>query len=339
MNRSERAAAFSDWLNQGFNGHTLFLVDDIDAIQESAEMTNALAYQANTIIYTGRNPYAFPNRRKKEEEVPLLDSDEIVLLLKRTVEQSSVSSRRIKYSEPDLTAVAEILLGHPLATCNAVYFMTQELSHARRGISPITRFIDIFSSDQWELRKNFLQFKPHSGVSVMQSFELSLKRIQQEQSLSSPFLQIAAFLTNEALDLRDFFLIERPWIAEFQPELPNHSIFTISEISLTKCLGSLEGTSLLMSSSHSDTLSLHPVWLECLRQRVEHPGRLQILRQIVLLIRVSLARNEEVELMTNFLDNCHSICKAFRISEQELEPSLPVCQQLESIRKAHTGLA
>jgi hypothetical protein len=339
MSRSERVAAFSDWLNRGSNDHTLFLIDDIDAIHDPAEMTNALSYQANTVIYTGRNPYAFPTKRKKEEEVPLLSSEETVLLLKRTIEQSSLSSRRIIPSEQDLTAVADILQGHPLAACNAVYFMTQELSYAIRTPSPIKRFIEMFSLDQWELRKDFLEFKPHSGVSVMESFELSLQRIQEKQSLSSRILQIAAFLTNEILDFREFFLISRPWIVEFQDEIPNHSLFTISETTLAKCLRSLEGTSLIMSSSPVDKLRLHPVWVECLRQHVKHPGRLRILSQITLLIRVSLARNEDVELMARFLDNCQSAAKAFRISEQELEPSPPVCQRLESIRQAYTGLA
>lgn len=330
MSRSERVAAFSDWLNRGSNDHTLFLVDDIDAIQDPAEMTNALSYQANTIIYTGRNPYAFPTKRKREEEVPLLTSEETVLLLKRTIEQSSLSSRRIIPSEQDVTAVAKILQGHPLAACNAVYFMTQELSYGIRTPSPMKRFIEIFSSYQWELRNDFLEFKPHSGVSVMESFELSLQRIQEEGSLSSRILQIAAFLTNDVLDFREFFIISRPWIVEFQDEIPNHSLFTIGETTLAKCLRRLEGTSLIMSSSLVDTLRLHPIWVECLRQRVKHPGRLRILRQIILLIRVSLAQNQNVELMTGFLNNCQSIAQAFRISEQELEPSPQVCQRLES---------
>jgi hypothetical protein len=336
MSRSERVAAFSTWLNRGSDDHTLFLVDDIDAIQDAAEMTNVLSYQANAIIYTGRNPYAFPTKRKREEEVPLLDSEETVLLLKRTIEQSSLASRRIIPSKQDLTAVAEILQGHPLAACNAVYFMTQELSYAIKIPSPIKRFIQIFSSDRWELRKDFLEFKPHLGVSVMESFELSLRRIQEEQSLSSRILQIAAFLTNEVLDFREFFLVNRPWIVEFEDEIPNHSLFTISETTLAKCLRSLEGTSSIMSSSPFDPLHLHPVWVECLRQRVRHPGRVRILSQIILLIRVSLARNEEVELMTRFLTNCQRIAEAFQISNQTLEPSPPVGQRLESIRQAHT---
>jgi hypothetical protein len=314
-------AAFSDWLNRGSNDHTVFLVDDIDAIKDPAEMTSALSYQANTIIYTGRNPYALVTKRKREEEVPLLTSEDTALLLKRTIEQSSLSSRRIIFSEQDLTAVAKILQGHPLAACNAVYFMTQDLSYSIRTPSPMKRFIEIFSSDQWESRKDFLEFKPHSGVSVMESFELSLQRIQEEGSLSCQILQIAAFLTNDVLDFREFFIIRRPWILGFQDEIPNHDLFTISETTLAKCLRRLEGTSLIMNSSLVDPLRLHPVLAECLRQRVEHADRLRILRQIILLIRVSLAEKKDVQLMTGFLDNCQSIAQAFRISEQELEPS------------------
>ena len=321
MSRSERVEAFSDWLNRGSNDRTIFVVDDIDAIKDPAEMTNALSYQANTIIYTGRNPYALATKRKREEEVPLLTSEETIVLLKRTIEQSSLSSRRIIFSEQDLTAVAKVLQGHPLAACSAIYFMTQDLSYRIRTPSPMKRFIEIFSSDQWELRKDFLEFKPHSGVSVMESFELSLQRIQEEGSLSSRILQIAAFLTNDVLDFREFFVISRPWIVGFQDEIPNHDLFTIGETTLVKCLRRLEGTSLIMNSSLVDPLRLHPVWAECLRQRVEHADRLRILRQIILLIRVSLAEKKDVQLMTGFLDNCQSIAQAFRISEQELEPS------------------
>ena len=333
LGQTERIAVFHEWLGMDPNRGALFLVDDIDTLSAADEENSVLSLRVNAILYTGRNPNAFPLIAKIENDVQELAMDETILLMRNIVRQSSLSFQRIKPSDADLTAIAHSLHGHPLAACNAVTFIAQTLAHIP-GQSPAHQFIEMTSSTDWELRKEFLVFKPHSGSSIMDNFELSMRWKGEDASLTSRVLQIAAFLNSGSLDFRDFLHIQRPWMADLAEDVPNHSLFGIARSHLASCVRNLRSSSALLYRPDTDKLEIHPIWLECLRQRVGDPGRRRILRQVVLLIRVSLARREHMDLMEQFLDNCKQIAQSFRMNVHDLAPSSPICRQLAKLQKS-----
>jgi hypothetical protein len=129
-------------------------------------------------------------------------------------------------------------------------------------------------------------------------------------------------------------LRDRPWLSAVEAEVPNVGLFRLDESLFDKLLHDLVNTSALIFLDDG-TLKIHTLLQEYLRQRVGHPGRLRILRQIYLLAYISVKLDEDTTIMQQFKDNCIKIAEAFRITANDIAPSQEVMQIIENYRQRH----
>jgi hypothetical protein len=101
-------------------------------------------------------------------------------------------------------------------------------------------------------------------------------------------------------------------------------------------MGHLVNTSALIFLDDG-TLKIHPLLQEYLRQRVGHPGRLLILRQIYLLAHASVKLDEDTTIMQQFKDNCIKIAEAFRITANDIALSQEVMQIIDNYKQRHNA--
>jgi hypothetical protein len=258
---------------------------------------------------------------------------ELVNLMTRTLRAASLARNPLDISSTNLEKVAHIVQGHSMAACRAVQFICQRLA-LNPGADPTARFLNSFTSGDWETRKAFLEFRSIPGRSLAEVFEVSLKRLRESEQLASRLLHFAAFLSETVQHFRVFMLRDRPWLSAVEAEVPNVGLFRLDGSLFDKLLHDLVNTSALIFLDDG-TLKIHTLLQEYLRQRVGHPGRLRILRQIYLLADISVELGEDTTIMQQFKDNCIRIAEAFRITVNDIAPSQEVMQIIDNHKQTH----
>ncbi|KAK5042941.1 hypothetical protein LTR84_011997 [Exophiala bonariae] len=306
MTLSERANALIAWLGDEESRPPLFLIDDLDALKSMSNLTSILPSTAQTIIYTGRDPYMFvdPPGDIAMFSIDKMDLDETVEIMQRVLKSLPPGSRLPTISEQALKQTATLLDGHPLAAYT--------------------------NNPDWESRLAFIDFKPRPGRSIREVFEVSLNRLEHGSPVASQLLHIAAFLSGSGLDFIKFLRLDRPWISKLEAGLPQVELFTTKTAARRVFLNQLESTSSFTCNATDGTLMIPQLWLECLRQRVRHPGRIRILRQLCLLAKASIFLQKNGDVVRPYLGNCMEIARSFRISEAEINYSDDdICQLLQ----------
>ena len=182
-------------------------------------------------------------------------------------------------------------------------------------------------------RKQFLDYKPHFGFSIMESFEVSLQRIRRYKEPAQKFLELIGFLSNSdtSLDFGVFLSIIHPWLAEVRDNLPDYETFATDEARQGDYLTELENVSIGLRSSLTGPLRLHPLWIECIQQRAGEEGRIRWLQQILLLCHESWVRGEQAAMMP-FFEKCLQEVERFQIDIGEFaEPETAIERWLEDV--------
>jgi hypothetical protein len=339
LSRQERVEAFVSWLSELSSTASVLLFDDVDALADMQGVAWAIGSCAHTVLFTSRNPSVLESlcESAHRDGCPYQISDmsiqELVNLMTHTLRAASLARNPLDISSTNLEKVADIVQGHSMAACRAVQFICQRLA-LNPGADPTTRFLSSFENGDWETRNAFLEFRQIPGRSLAEVFEASLKRLRESEHLASRLLHFAAFLSETVQHFRVFMLRDRPWLSAVEAEVPNVSLFRLDRSLFDKLLHDLVNTSALIFLDDG-TLKIHALLQEYLRQRVGHPGRLRILRQIYLLADISVKLDEDTTIMQQFKDNCIRIAEAFRITVNDIAPSQEVMQIIDNRRQRH----
>ena len=159
----------------------------------------------------------------------------------------------------------------------------------------------------------------------METYNISLQRIRQHEGPALRLLELLAFLNckNQPNDFRRFLNLTRPWLGDLQASLPDYDIFAADIADLGEYLAELENVSLGVRPHITSLLQIHPLWLECIRQRAEHRGRVRWLQHILLLCYVLWCEKENkgFDILLPFVDNALAVAAKFRISLKDMTDS------------------
>ena len=314
---SQRIKAFKVWLANPTNQPLLFIVDDLDSLEDEAAIKAALPREARVILYSTRDPsiVASLERSYEEHKVSNMDIDEMASLMTMVLNRSGNTISQAQISEVDLEAIAKVVDGHALAACRAISYIIHILSQIAAD-TPAKDFVAMFQGSNWKARNHFLQYSPRFGLSIMDTFILSLDRLRRHQVAAARFLELLAFISRKdgSLDFRIFLKIERPWLDDLRLELPDYELLAAGPFEQGEYLTELENVSIGFRDTLNSPLRLHPLWLECIRQRAGPEGRERWLRQLFLLCSWPRGRAEaESHVLRPFIDNLALIAKDFQI--------------------------
>jgi hypothetical protein len=329
LDPSGRIDAFKNWLQTSENQRSLFVFDDIDGFKPEEALLLAIPEGPGNVLCSSRDPNILRNLGRLGEALSIspMAPNETVQLMENILAKDTSLPPEQRPSYEELSAISGAIYGHPLAACRAVIYICDKISLIAID-SPTKEFLDILQGSEWKWRRNFLDFRPRFGRSIMDTFEASLNRMEPSKKVYAEWvLTFSAFISPNAVngafvDFRPFFQQDRPWLAELKEDLPDFKLFSESKIALMEGLSELEKTSLWCRSPTSSSSSpIHPLWLECIRHRVDPAGRLSSLRQIRLLCEVSIARHEMVELFEGFKTNALNAAAKFGVQPAELSLS------------------
>ncbi len=324
----QRIRAFKAWLAEPKNQPLLFIVDDLDSLKHETAIKAALPREARLILYSTRDPSIVGNLEgdHQEHRVSTMDVDEMASLMNMVLSRSGTTSSLAQVSETDLEAIAKVVDGHALAACRAVSFILNVLSHIVAD-APAKEFIAMFQGPDWKARSRFLHHRPRFGLSIMETFILSLDRLRRHQVAVPRFLELLAFISSKdhSLDFRRFLRVERPWMDDLRSSLPDYEIFAAGLFEQGEYLTELENVSIGVREASNTPLRLHPLWLECIRQRAGSEGRQRWLRQILLLCHWPSGQDgsmsQDAGILQPFVVNTFEIAQAFQIGQSEIVTS------------------
>ncbi|KAL8840890.1 MAG: hypothetical protein Q9170_001154 [Blastenia crenularia] len=321
-NPDERIQAFKAWIAHEENQPCVFIVDDVDGLCDDDLIAAALPSQAQAILYSARDPTILDglDRPGKAYHISDMNIDELVSLMAAILKKLQSRIGDCIVSEVELKTIAKIVSGHPLGACRAIAYILNVLSQT--SDNPATTFIQAFSVSNWRARRDFIEYKPRFGLSIIEAFTTSYDRMQRPRIETERLLELIAFLTNGSphIHFRDFFDIERPWLANLRSDLPDYDMFTEDSQNMNKYLLELERTSIGIRQVVPGPLVIHPLWIECIQQRAEQYGRLRWLKQILILCYASFVHDPQQysRKLIPFKDNVAIIAARFDISEQDL---------------------
>ena len=239
-------------------------------------------------------------------------------------------------SEKELEAIAKVVHGHALGACRAISYILHVTAQTTDE-SPAGVFLDMFDGTDWESRLRFLEYKPRIGLSIIETFAISLGRMRRHQAEAARLLELLAFLSgrDQSLNFRIFLRLERPWLKELRPILPDYEVFANRLTAKREYLAELENVSIGVRPDVSTPLQIHPLWLECIQQRAGHEGRVRWIRQIINICHISYTRGEEENFISlrPFLENALAIAARFRIESDELLDSQELRDWMNSLKE------
>lgn len=212
-----------------------------------------------------------------------MNVDEVATLMTTIIRKSGHIFRHALTCEGELESIAGMVDGHALGACRAIGYILHVLTQT--DDRPAGKFLDMFNGSDWEARSRFLQYRPTIGRSIMETFVISLDRIRQHKEDALRLLNLLGFLNSKdrSLDFRDFLRPRRPWLTELQSKLPDYDLFAKGLVGQGECLSELENVSLGVRPDVSSPLHIHPLWLECIQQRVGLESRVRWIRQILII--------------------------------------------------------
>ena len=202
--------------------------------------------------------------------------------------------------------------------------------------SPAEMFLDMFNGSDWKARKRFLEYKPRLGLSIMETFTVSLDRLRRHQHAAPKLLELLAFLSGKNLNFRKFLSLERPWLTNIENELPDYEVFDRGLSGQSEYLAELENVSIGFRPTLTSPLQLHPLWIECVHQRAGHEGRVRWLRQIFLLCYLSWIHDGEETLdeLRPFVENAIWVAAKFRIDSDKVFASQDFSDWIYSLNES-----
>ena len=288
--------AFKFWLTELEMESTCLLIDDIDALPESAIGTT-LPNRPRNLLITTRNPAMAIglssefHLRFSHVRLTEMSSQDTTLLMSQTFESANTDNNHQLCSRVQAMELSKIASGHPLIASRLVFFITINLA-AQHGRDAVSQFLKAAKRSPPERKVPAALFtcKAPFQDSILQNLEKSRQRLRDPNGHSWTLMQLIAFMVlNDAAYLKLLFA-ERPWIVQLHERLTYYEIWSAKNDSLQTWLSDIRHVSLGTAASHADPLSFHPVLIQCIQEQAEEDDRQKFIRDIALLASESLSR-------------------------------------------------
>lgn len=313
----EKIEAVKAWFEEPENHDTLFIVDDLDGLKDEDAIQAVLPRQAKIVMLSTRNPGLVSELPRKIDRLRLLPLhvSEAVDLMRASLH--NWNKENLPIPEKELEEIAREVACHPLGALNAISYITARL--AQDSDSPVAEFLTILRSKNYHDRLEFLAYKPPFRHSIMQTLDISFKRLRHPDGLVTNLLNLLSFLELDEpdVDFRRFFF-KREWLHELKEDLPDYTIFAAERSKLRAAFEELENVSIGHRVAPALPLQVHPLWMECLRQRLGHDGRIRFLQQVLLVCHGSIIRDEKLVDIIPHAKNCLYVAVKFQISMDDL---------------------
>ena len=320
MSRDEKVDKFKDWLNQPENAETLFILDDLDGLREPQLILSAMPHEANTILFSTRNPILREDVGRDTHNLRLssMDPDEIVQLMEGVLERTGYEADGDILDRAVLREIAIAIHGHPLAAIVAIRYITRVI--AQEGSDcPERHFLNIVKGSDFKSRLRFLEYKL-SGPSIMETFSISKNRLQDPNGTAWKLMQFVAVLETDEniIDFRKFFYNRscQVNVARF----PDDDILVAQNTEISEALAEFETVSFGERVRMVKPMQFHPLWLECTLHAMGVEGRIRHIRQVLMICHLSVLDSPEDALpfYLPHVRRCLQVCDSFQIQLRRL---------------------
>lgn len=327
----DRIQRFKTWLEDPENEKSLFLFDDVDGVQGVDRIGDeTVPPEAQTVIYTTRDPVVRdPGFHFHKIRIAPMDADTVVKIMEAVRNEELTNSKTFGdlFQSRTLLRIAETVHGHPLAASIAIKYIIRVLSYNNPAVAG-QAFIDMFTSDNYKEREEFLNFSPEN-VSIMETFHVSRRRLRQPEGQAWKLMQFHCMLDTN-ISNSSFFDHDCPMTpAKFL----DYDVLSSESLHLRNRLFSeIESVSFGERINISEPLLFHPLWLECTRHMMGPAGRLRYARQVLQVCYHSYVsqvnqdnKNGSEEARTkasSFLAHarhCMEVCRNFKIRFEDLD--------------------
>ena len=322
----ERIQRFKAWLEDAENEESLFLFDDVDGVQGADRIEETVPPEAQTVLYTTRNPVVHdPGFHLHRIRITPMDAGTLIKVMEAVRNEELTDSKRFGdlFQSQTLLQIAETVHGHPLAASIAIKYIIRVVSYNNPATAG-QAFIDMFNSDNYNERYEFLNFTPEN-VSIMETFRVSRKRLRKPEGQAWRLMQFHGMLDTNISGTSFFNHTCHITPAEF----PDHDIlFTESSYLRGRLFSEIESVSFGERINFSEPLMFHPLWLECTRHMMGPAGRLRYARQVLQVCYHSYfsqvnqdGSDEAGTRASSFLAHarhCMAVCRNFKIKFKDL---------------------
>ena len=324
----DKIERFKAWLSEPENSQSLFLLDDLDGLQDLDVRAAALPSEANNILYTSRNPvFREPGIRSRHPvRLSLMPLEDIVTVMEdvRDSERDDYEKDADIYDKETLVAIANAVHGHPLAASNAMKYIIQ-VGSLEKAKSAGRDFVAKLEGLDFVSRRNFLDFNPQPS-SIMENFRVSQRRLSDPKGRAWTLMQFLSMLETDDsivdLDYRDFFFGAIRSIEMDPIVFPDHDVLGAETFEILQLLSEIESVSFGERLKTSKPFRLHPLWLECTRHAMQSKGRFRIITQVLNRCRMAFKDSDLrdpaiVRSILPHVRHCVKICKSFKIQIPE----------------------
>ncbi len=331
LNASERIDAFKFWLAEGEITRSLLLIDDID-LASPANIEDALPQQARNMLLTTRNPVLI-TELEQEHRIrfyPLLLTEletEHLTIITTQILNIFLTEKSRSCLRDNIRAISEIAAGHPLVASRIASYISTIFAeqYGPRAAEEFVRQASLRPRDR-KLPWPLFTYKPTFQLSIADTFEISRNRLASPAGSSWILMQLIAFLIQDEAAFINFLFQKRPWINDLLEPLYFSEIWSADENDKRSWLSDLRRVSFGAAYPPRDYLRFHPVLIQYIQEQAGDEGRVQILRDILLLSQASLERTEtscpegasEVKAMDAQARHCVRLCNAYGISFEQL---------------------
>jgi len=320
----EKGEAFKFWLENSEDSK-IIVIDDADTLSKNAITDLTLSWKARTLIISTRNPYLLPRSKPRRLALQEMQTGEILKAMQEGLRESLFNGDASMNSDEQLKMIGDALGNHPLGVRHAIEIMSNYFNPIK---APAEIFLRCFSGSNYRFRREFLG-TCFDNQSIIDCFEVSVRRLHSDDPLLTSLLNFAGFLTSETQknDFRYFFyeLIPCNWhlLQNLSEQLIDFELLGLAttetgELRLGKYIRKLVEVSLLTVSGNQ--MQIHKLWIECIRQLAEETGRARYIKQIILICDTILSKSpveqmdETKDKLMPFINVCYNILQDFSMS-------------------------
>ncbi|KAH8766533.1 hypothetical protein BGZ57DRAFT_1017541 [Hyaloscypha finlandica] len=279
---SERADAFYTWIGDPCNKDLLLVIDDLEALGESAMQTIREWPVWHIVISTRDSDLGKDDEDILKFRLERLGDNDVISILENRRNLLGQQDATL-FRQRDHESLAPLVHGHPMAARAIIRFTLNRLATFD---NPGKEFLDMFTCKDFERRKAFLQFKT-DGSSLWEAFDSSLKRLQNHDKggQALKLFQLLSYLQSDHDCIDDFCKLPKQWPKNPAQGLPDVSIVESGYDLISEWLAKLRSISVyLRASPRCKSLDIHPLILDYALLCIGNGDRTRIAKQVFQLL-------------------------------------------------------
>ncbi|KAI8674657.1 AAA-16 domain-containing protein [Fusarium keratoplasticum] len=284
---SQRLRLFAAWLGNESNRDSLLIIDDADAFEPSS-LKFILACPAWHIVTSTRDStLSWTERDFLEVRLQPLTTLATVSILRDAV--ARLSSGRLELSSQELSSLAQVIHGHPLAAQNVIPFLVTHLNFIPH---PVAELMRMFHTGSVEEREVFLKFTAQAR-SLWDTFEESLQRLELRDGSANAvrLFQLLPYLRTDQQCFHDCWRMNTG--RRHQPSSfgPHASVLRSSYLVMSDRLQRLQAVSLITEEREggsTQSIAFHPLVRHYALVRF-HQAELRVAREVILFLHEKAA--------------------------------------------------